>query len=176
MRPNAEATFTIDVDIAPLLGSRAAPTLVDAGWYTLSQPHPNRQSALQAKVERAFRNTILRAQWEATVTRARERRRAIRVPLLSRVHDAGASTKLGVTTDISLAGVRCTGRPQRELLDIEFRLPGLGFPVDARAEVVNFRDGNVFPLMGLRFVDIDTPYLGHIAAYVQRRCLKQLAA
>jgi hypothetical protein len=41
--------------------------------------------------------------------------------------------------------------------------------VDARAEVVDFKDGAVIPLVNLRFIDLDRPYREHIQAYVDRR-------
>ena len=78
-------------------------------------------------------------------------------------------------TDISLSGIRCSGEPSAPVMDIEFKLPGLAFPVDARAEVVSYKESPVIPLVGLRFANIDLPYRQHIAEYVHRRRERQLA-
>lgn len=159
--------FDIDVDISPFLGTLAGPTYIDARWYELMAPRHSRPAELQQSIERSFRRTVLRAQWRATSRRALDRRRAVRVPLVSRVAvDTGAPL---VATDISLAGLRCSGRPTSPLLDIEFRLPGLQFPIETRAEVVSYKDANVIPLVGMRFVHIDRPYVELIANYVSHR-------
>jgi hypothetical protein len=167
--------FDIDVDVAPLLDGSKEPQLVSSRWYKLLRPSPERPAALQVKIERAFHNLILKNQWDAARARTeRRRRRAVRAPLLSRLQ-ASSGDRL-VTTDISLAGLRCSGRPTRDELDVEFRLPGLAFPVEARARVVSFRDANVIPLAGLQFVDIDAPYLEHIHRYVDTRRRGLMAA
>jgi hypothetical protein len=157
--------FDIDVDLGPLLDSDD-PVLVTSRWYKLLRPSSERPRGLQEKIDSTFRNTILKAQWDIAKSRT-ERRRAVRAPLLSRVH-ANSGDRL-VTCDISLAGLRCSGRPTKDTMDVEFKLPGLAFPVEARARVVSFRDANVIPLAGLQFVDIDTPYLDHIHNYVDAR-------
>jgi len=159
--------FDIDVDLSPLLGTLAGPTYVDARWYELLARTGERDPVLHRKLEETFRRALLRAQWSATARRALDRRRALRVPLVSRVYvDEGRPL---VATDISLAGLRCSGRPTTPLVDIEFRLPGLHFPIETRAEVVSFKDASVLPLVGLRFVRIDRPYVELIADYVSRR-------
>lgn len=159
--------FDIDVDISPLLGTLAGPTLIDARWYELAQNKPERSAVLQEKIDRAFRSTLLHAQWLATKRRALDRRRAIRVPLLSRVTTQEAPSL--ISTDISLTGLRCSGRPTAPIMDIEFKVPGVAFPIDTRAEVVSFKDANVIPLVGLRFVNLDSGYRQHIAEYIERR-------
>lgn len=161
-----DTDFDIDIDLAPVLRT-ARPCLVNARWYELLRERPERAAALQSKIEASFRNVLLRCEWQARRERI-ERRRALRAPLLSRVHVAPGSTRL-VACDVSTTGLRCSGRPQSGVLDIEFKLPGLAFPVAARAEVAEFRDGNVLPLAGLRFVDIERAYVEHIAQYVRRR-------
>lgn len=167
---SAQLDFDIDVDVSGLLGVDRE-LLVSGRWYELMRQRDDRPDWLQHKVDRAFHNALLRAQWRAAAQRA-ERRRALRVPLISRVSITEHSPL--VACDISLSGLRCSGRPKKDFLDIEFKLPSLQFPVEARAEVVSFRDANVIPLAGLRFVDIDTPYLEHIQTYISRR--RDLAA
>jgi hypothetical protein len=166
------ADFDIDVDLSLLLGGQT-PQLLSSTWYTLVRERQERPTALQQKIEAAFHNALLRAQWQARGHRL-ERRRAVRVPLLSRVH-VSRGPRL-VSTDISIAGLRCSGRPTSGMLDIEFKLPGLAFPVAARVEVANFEDREVIPLVGLRFVDIERPYVEHIVRYVDTRRRSLLAA
>jgi len=157
--------FEIDVDLAPLLGADD-PLLLSSRWYRLLAPSAPRQDELQEKIERAFGNELLHLQWLAARRRS-ERRRAVRAPLLSRV-DVAQGQRL-VATDISLAGLRCSGRPRAGVLDIEFKLPTLAFPVAARAEVANFQDSPVIPLIGLRFVDIESLYVDEISRYIDER-------
>lgn len=165
--------FDIDVDLAPLLGAKSAPVLVNARWYDLMQSHPERAEEVQRAMERSFRNTMLFAQWRALTQRWNDRRQAMRAPILSRVHLDGGDHM--VACDVSQSGLRCSGRPQKGVFDVEFKVPGLAFPVDARAEVVDFKDANVLPLVNLRFVSIDRPYREHLESYVQRRT-RRLAA
>lgn len=166
--------FEIDVDLSMLLGS-SKEALVSSRWYKLLRRNGERPDDLQLKIESSFQNTILKLQWEAALLRWQtERRRAVRAPLLSRVHVANEDHL--IACDISLAGLRCSGRPNKDVLDIEFKLPGLAFPVEAKAEVVSFKDANVLPIAGLKFLDIDTPYLDHINKYVAERRVQLLAA
>ena len=159
--------FEIDVDLSQVLGSGHGPLLLSSRWYELVTPREDRSPRVQFELERAFRKALLQAQWRATARRMLDRRRAARVPLLSRVRvDAGQPL---VACDISVSGLRCSGKPRAPVMDVEFRLPGLDFPVDARVEVVSWRDANVIPLVGLRFAHIDRAYLAHIAGYVARR-------
>jgi len=166
MQPNL-ADFDIDVDLSPLLGTLAAPTLIDSRWYELAARRPGRPLMLQRKIEQAFHRRVLFAEWRAMRARNHERRRALRVPLVSSVA-VGKGSRL-VTTDISLSGLRCSGRPTSPVLDIEFRLPGLDFPIDTRAEVVSFRDSNVIPLLGMRFVSMDRAYVELIERFIDQR-------
>lgn len=165
--------FDIDVDLAPLLGRVKEPVLIDSRWYELVRKRPARSSSLQHKLDECWRKIMLQAQWHCARQQS-ERRRALRVPLVSRVHTVPGNPM--VACDISQKGLRCSGRPQSGILDIEFKLPGLAFPIDARAEVVSFKPANVIPLTGLRFVDIDTPYLDHIHRYIERRRSQKLKA
>jgi hypothetical protein len=73
------------------------------------------------------------------------------------------------TTNISLSGLRVSGRPTQSMMDLEFKIPGVKFPIDAKTEVVSFEDSPVLPIMGLRFASIDRPYLDHIARYIDKR-------
>jgi hypothetical protein len=159
------SSFDIDVDLGPLLGADD-PMLLSDTWYLMRSMGERFDDDLQAKVERAFGNELLLLQWRASRARS-ERRRAVRAPLLSRVE--ATSGQRFVTTDISLAGLRCSGRPLAGVLDIEFKLPTLAFPVSARAEVANFQDSPVIPLIGLRFVDIEAPYVDEISRYIDTR-------
>jgi hypothetical protein len=159
--------FDIDVDLSPMLGDIDDPTLISSYWYEVTQNRDGRPPELQAKMERTFRNAILRAQWRATSRRRLDRRRALRVPLISRVHiDDGAHL---VATDISMSGLRCSGEPSAPVMDVEFRLPGNQIPIDARVEVVSFKEANVIPLVGMRFAWIDRPYVDCIAEYIARK-------
>ncbi len=166
--------FDIDVDISPLLDRCEGPTFIDARWYELVATRDNRDPAVQAKLEQVFENIMLRAQWSATQRRAFDRRRAVRVPLLSRLmaNDGSHMT----ACDISLSGLRASGRPTAPIMDIEFKLPHLRFPVDARVEVVSYKDSPVLPLVGLRFAWIDRPYVEEIARYVAGKRERQLHA
>jgi hypothetical protein len=166
--------FDIDVDLSPILGDLDGPTLVSAKWYELVAPREGRAAAVQAKLDQTFRNAVLYAQWQATARRALDRRRALRVPLLSRVQVDGGSHL--VACDISMSGLRCSGTPSAPLMDVEFKIPGAPFPVDARVEVVSFKDANVIPLVGLRFAWIDRPYVEQIARYVATRRERVLRA
>ncbi len=164
--------FEIDVDLSSVVGDGTE--LVSARWYKLLRPSPERPAALQEKIERAFRTELLRAQWQAALRRQPERRRAIRAPLLSRLN-----VELGdplIACDISLSGLRASGRPRHERFDVEFKIPNVAFPIDAKVEVVSFKDATVIPLAGLRFVDIDPPYLDHINRYIGERRQSLLAA
>jgi len=163
----ATPEFDIDVDVATVLGT-STPLLIDSAWYGLAEPQAERAPRLQAKIERAFHNQVLRLQWQAAQQRD-ERRRALRVPLLSRIHVERGNAL--VACDISLSGLRCSGRPKSGLLNIEFKLPHLAFPVAARAEVVSFKDSAVVPLAGLRFIDIERPYVDCIQRYIAARRL-----
>jgi hypothetical protein len=159
--------FDIDVDLSPILDHFEEPTVIDAKWYELVAPRKGRAADVQAKLDQMFENVMLRAQWRATQRRALDRRRAVRVPLLSRlVVDGGPHL---VACDISMSGLRASGRPTAPVMDVEFRIPGLSFPVDARVEVVSFKDTNVIPLVGLRFAWIDKPYVEKIATYISER-------
>jgi hypothetical protein len=166
MQP-APLDFDIDLDLSPLLGALAGPTLINARWYELISGRPDRPPALQRKIQEAFHRSLMFAEWRATRLRHHERRRAVRVPLVSPVLTVKGPRL--VTTDISLSGLRCSGRPAAPLLDIEFRLPGIAFPIDARAEVVTFRDSSVIPLLGMRFVSMDRAYVDLIEQFIDKR-------
>ena len=157
--------FDVDVDLGPLLDADD-PMMLSDSWYRMLSLSDRWRAELQHKVERAFGNELLHLQWLASRRRS-ERRRAVRAPLLSRVEVTDGQRF--VTTDISLAGLRCSGRPQASVLDIEFKLPTLAFPVAARAEVANYQDSPVIPLVGLRFVDIEAPYVDEISRYIDTR-------
>jgi hypothetical protein len=160
--------FDIDVDLSSLLGIDEPESLmVNDNWYLLGKSREGRPERVQQKIDKIFRNAVLEAQWRATARRALDRRRAVRAPLISRVHMSGGLHL--VATDISLSGLRCSGEPRAPLIDIEFKLPNLAFPIDARAEVVSYKDSDVIPLVGLRFLDLEKPYRHHIAAYVNAR-------
>ncbi len=165
--PHDPCTFDIDVDLSPLLGGIDDPTLISSYWYELTQTREGRPPQLQAKLERTMRNAVLRAQWRAASRRRLDRRRALRVPLISRVRVDGGPHLVAV--DISLSGLRCSGEPSAPVMDVEFRLPGNPIPVDARVEVVSFKDASVIPLVGIRFVWIDRPYVEQIAEYIARK-------
>jgi hypothetical protein len=157
--------FDVDVDLAPLLGSDDA-LLVSDRWYELLQASPASPPAVQCKIAEAFHGALWRVQWEARLHR-HERRRAIRAPLLAPVRVTHGPRL--TATDISLGGLRCCGRPTAGVLDVEFKLPGSAFPVSARAEVTTFEESAVYPLVGLRFVDIEPAYLETIEAYIDHR-------
>ena len=137
---------------------------VDSAWFDMMQPNAKRSAIAQREVERVLELELLLARYDAA---QRDRRRAQRAPVLTRVHVDGASHM--VACDVSSRGLLCSGRPQACTMDVEFKIPGLAFPIDARAEVIDFIDRPVLPRVNLRFIDLDTPYRDHIDAYVNRR-------
>lgn len=173
--PNpCDQDFDIDVDISPLLGNVDGTALIDDRWYRLVHTSENRDPALRAKAERMLNNSLLYTQWSARSRRRLDRRQAIRAPLISRVHlDSGMHM---VSTDISLSGMRCSGRPVSPVMDVEFKLPGLRFPVDTRVEVMSYKESNVIPLVGLRFIHLERPYVEEIARYIADRRQRVLRA
>lgn len=164
--------FDIDVDVSPFLNSDqpfTAPTLVSSAYYEAARPRPGRLVEVQAKMNTVLRHAMLRAQWEAASKSRLERRKNVRVPLLSRVAtDADDTTML--SCDISMDGLRCSGRPPAPVMDVEFKVPGAPFPIDARVELVRFKEANILPLAGLRFSWIDSVYLEYIEQFI---CKKQ---
>lgn len=163
--------FDIDVDVSGLLATQGrklvSSVLIDSRWYELMQDRERRAPSVRVALERSFKNAWLQAQWKAATSRPEERRRANRVALVSPVRVTHERPM--VSFDVSTTGLRCSGKPTQDLLDVEFKIPGLDFPVDARAEVVGFKPGRVAPVVNLRFVDIDTPYVEHIERYVARQ-------
>lgn len=159
--------FDIDVDISPLLDDVQEPVLVRDCWYRLAQPKTGRRRRVQEAAERMLNNTLLRAQWLARERRSMDRRRAVRVPLLSRLRPERGRPM--TTTDISLTGLCASGEPLAPVMDVEFKIPGLPFPVDTRVEVVSYKSSPVIPLVGMRFINLERPYAEHIARYVAQR-------
>ena len=156
--------FDIDVDISAILGKSTEPVLLEAQDY-LGQTGPDCPR---------WRKALLKAQWEDVCKGREDRRRAIRAPILSSLY-AQSGDRM-TTTNISLSGLRVSGRPIDSMMDIEFKIPGVKFPIDAKAEVVSFQDSPVLPIMGLRFANIDRPYLDHIAQYIDTRRQQPLKA
>jgi hypothetical protein len=169
-----ETDFDIDVDITSLLGDVEGETLIRDVWYRLAMPSRGRSPRVQYAAKRMLDNTLHNAQWAARERRRLDRRRALRVPLLSRVRPGRGSPL--ISTDISLSGLRASGTPTAPVMNIEFKVPGLAFPIDARVEVMSFKDSNVIPLVGMRFINLERPYADHIARYVAKRRERQLAA
>lgn len=161
-----DSDFDIDVDLGPMFQDVRAPILVNSRWYELALPADGRAPEVQASLDGCLERELLRAQWEAMELLRQERRGARRAPILRRLQMDGERL---LACDISSTGLRASGRPTRGLIDFEFNLPGLDFPVDARAEVIDFKDKAVIPLVNLRFVDLDRPYREHIDAYVSRK-------
>jgi hypothetical protein len=164
---DASADFDIDVDVSGLLGSEDESLLVSDSLYRLAQTTYLKNPTLRAKATRMLDNALLHAQWTARSRKALDRRRAVRAPLVSRVHmDNGRHL---VSTDISLSGMRCSGMPQAPVMNIEFTLPNLRFPVATRVEIVTFKQSAVTPLCGLRFINLERTYREYIANYVSER-------
>ena len=141
--------------------------LISDAWYRMAAPAGGRTSIIQAKMDRILNKALMRAQWKATARAPLDRRRAIRVPLLSRVRP-----QLGhhlTTLDVSVAGLRCHGRPTAPVMDIEFKVPGADFPIDTRVEVMSLKDSPLFNGCGLRFVGLEEPYKNQILRYIDRR-------
>ncbi|MBJ81230.1 MAG: hypothetical protein CMH60_07940 [Myxococcales bacterium] len=149
--------FDIDVDISTILGKSEQSVLLCANDYLESE---------NDKPER-WKNALLKAQWEDVIKGEQDRRRAIRAPMLSSLY-AESGDRM-TTTNISLSGLRVSGRPIDSMMDIEFKIPGIKFPIDAKAEVVSFQESAILPIMGLRFASIDRAYLDHIADYIDGR-------
>ena len=66
----------------------------------------------------------------------KDRRKLLRAPVMTRVHIDGQEHMLAC--DVSTRGLRCSGRPKKSTLDVEFKIPGLPFPIDAKAEVIEY--------------------------------------
>ena len=138
--------------------------LMDSAWTAMVQPATGRTAIAQREIERVYELEMKLRQWEAA---QRDRRKKLRAPVMTRVHIDGQEHMLAC--DISTHGLRCSGRPKKSTLDVEFKIPGLAFPVDAKVEVIEYFDRPVIPLVNMRFVDLDGPYQDHIQAYVNRR-------
>lgn len=162
--------FDIDVDVSALVGAGLEDILVSSRHYEAALPRPDR-----SRHEQLARNTLLceeieRAQWNAIAVARSERRIARRAPLLRGLRIDGGRADAYVC-DISRDGLRASGRPRKGLFDVELKIPGLEFPVETRAEVVDFRDANVLPIMNLRFVGLDRQSAAGIDRYVYRKLL-----
>lgn len=166
--------FDIDVDVSTLYEHAGEPVLVSSRWYELNYPRRLRTPEVMHSLAQGLRNAHLAAQWQASGRRTLDRRRALRVPLISRVlpHRGKHMT----ACDISLSGLRCSGEPTAPVMDVEFKLPNAAFPIDARVEVVSYKESNVVPLLGLRFCKIERPYIDIIADYIRERRARLLAA
>lgn len=140
------------------------PVKIDPEWFAMAKPQAHRSAIAQREVERVFELELLYNRWLAA---QHERRRARRAPIMTRVHVDGDVHMLA--TDVSSRGLRASGRPKNGVVDVEFKIPGLAFPVDARAEVVAFKDANVLPLVNLRFLNLDKLYRDYIDTYVGLR-------
>jgi len=149
--------FDIDVDISTILGKSEQSVVLCANDYLESESDNSKR----------WKNALLKAQWEDVCKGRQDRRRAIRAPLLSSLY-AESGDRM-TTTNISLSGLRVSGRPIDSMMDIEFKIPGIKFPIDAKAEVVSFQESAIVPIMGLRFASIDRAYLDHIADYIDGR-------
>jgi hypothetical protein len=138
--------------------------LMDSAWEQMVKPTENRSAIAQREIERVYELELKLRQWEQA---QKDRRKLLRAPVMTRVHIDGQEHMLA--TDVSTRGLRCSGRPKKATLDVEFKIPGLPFPIDAKAEVIEYFDRPVIPLVNMRFIDLDTPYESHIQAYVERR-------
>ena len=162
--------FDIDVDIAPLLGAGLSDILVSSELYERAAPCSGRGADLQARLDAELQDRIQRAHWYAASRARNDRRHALRAPLLRKLRIDGHREDEDVyVCDISKDGLRASGRPYAGVLDLELKVPGLDFPVETRAEVVDFRDANVLPIMNLRFMNLRRATADQIDAYVHRR-------
>lgn len=162
--------FDIDVDLAPLIGAGLSDILVSSELYEAANPVSGRGADLQARLDAELQDRIRRAHWYAASRARAERRAALRAPLLRRLRiDGHASEDDVYVCDISRDGLRASGRPRNGLLDVELKVPGVPFPVETRAEVVDFRDANVLPIMNLRFVNLRRATAEQIDRYVHHR-------
>lgn len=163
--------FDIDVDVSSLVGAGLEDILVNSRHYEAALPRPDRSRQEQWARSERLREAIAQAQWDAVAIARSERRAARRAPLLRGLRIDGERSDAYVC-DISRDGLRVSGRPRNGLLDVELKVPGLTFPVESRAEVVDFRDANVLPIMNLRFVGINRRVAEGIDSYVHRRLLR----
>jgi hypothetical protein len=159
--------FDIDVDLAPLMGHEAKKMLVSDSWYRMVYSNRHSTAPLQVKCKRLLRNAILEAQWNSRVSGGPRRRRQDRARLLTQVKTPQGDSFL--TTDISSSGLRCSGNPGASLLDISFKLPGCALPISAKVSLSYHRPAALFPMMGLRFVDLKPAYLQRIDEFVERK-------
>ncbi len=137
---------------------------MDSSWTEMVKPTAGRSAIAQREIERVYALEMKLRAWEEA---QKDRRKLLRAPVMTRVHIDGQEHMLAC--DVSTRGLRCSGRPKKSTLDVEFKIPGLPFPIDAKAEVIEYFDRNVIPLVNMRFIDLDTPYEDHIQAYVNRR-------
>ncbi|MBC7794473.1 MAG: PilZ domain-containing protein [Clostridia bacterium] len=144
--------------------SERGPVKIDPEWFSLVKPAAHRSLHAQREIERVFEMELLYNRWLAA---QHERRRARRAPIMTRVNVGGDRHMLAC--NVSSRGLQCSGRPTKGIVDVEFKVPGLAFPVDARAEVVAFKDGSVLPLVNLRFLNLDKVYREFIDTYVGLR-------
>lgn len=162
--------FEIDVDLGPLLGAGLADIFVSSELYERAAPALDRGADLQARLDTELHQRIWQAQWLAASRARSERRSALRAPLLRKLLiDGQDDDQDAYVCDISRDGLRASGRPYNGLIDLELKVPGVPFPVATRAEVVDFKDANVLPIMNLRFVGMRRTTADQIDAYVHRR-------
>ncbi|MEM6558939.1 MAG: hypothetical protein AAF605_04065 [Myxococcota bacterium] len=166
---NDALEFDIDVDVSALIGAGLNDVLVDSRYYVRAKQPQTRLAAHELRVLDDDLDVQIRwAQWRAAAALRSDRRRTRRAPLLRRLIVDGHRSD-GYVCDISREGLRASGRPRSGVIDLELKLPSLPFPLETRAEVIDFRDANVLPIMNLRFINLRRHYADGIEAYVQRR-------
>ncbi|MEO0811313.1 MAG: PilZ domain-containing protein [Myxococcota bacterium] len=162
--------FDIDVDLGPLIGAGLGDIMVSSELYERAAPVLGRGIDQQERLEIELQDKIQRAHWYAAARARAERRRALRAPLLRRLRIDGHREGEDVyVCDISRDGLRASGRPYQGVLDLQLKVPGVPFPVETRAEVVDFKDANVLPIMNLRFTNLRRSTAERIDAYVHQR-------
>ncbi len=137
---------------------------MDAPWNEQLKRSAATSPMARREIEFVYELERKLQQWEQA---QKDRRKLLRAPVMTRVHIDGQEHMLAC--DVSTRGLRCSGRPKKATLDVEFKIPGLPFPIDAKAEVIEYFDRPVIPLVNMRFIDLDTPYESHIQDYVNRR-------
>lgn len=163
--------FEIDVDLSNIVGAGLDNILVSAEYYEQALPRADRGEDEQAELDRLLRNQIWRSQWRAAARARSERRESRRAPLLRTLWVDGRRADTYVC-DISRDGLRASGRPPNGTFDVSLKVPGMNFPVETRAEVVDFRDANVLPLMNIRFVGLHRRIADKIDGYVHDRLMR----
>lgn len=163
---NSAFNFDIDIDLTPILGPAqcANDMLLNSRWYEMAHPQSSRSQELQQKLDRALDDALRSVAKRSFKRNSLDRRSCQRIALDLLVNVNGAPPLQ--LKNLSTAGLACVGHPTAPVIDIEFTLPTMTIPIESRAEVVRYNDGDTTSEVGLRFVQLDKPYREFILTYI----------